>query len=185
MHARAVLAILTALFIDGCTTAPTAPPTQPLGPAAADIPAQYARFRGVWSGKWDDVWDVTFVIDDITGDGHANGHYYWKERVPGAWNHHAVAGTIRGATVVFGVITITLDPADGNKAVPLADSSFIRAPQSWPGCLPAPRDSRRYCRAHRHSRRRGAQLSLLDQPWPSARWAKATRVGSSVVRCRG
>ena len=117
MHARAVLAILTALFIEGCTTAPTAPPTQPLGPAAADIPAQYARFRGVWSGKWDDVWDVTFVIDDITGDGHANGHYYWKERVPGAWNHHAVAGTIRGATVVFGVITITLDPADGNKAV--------------------------------------------------------------------
>jgi hypothetical protein len=117
MLARTILALLAALAMAGCqTTAPT-PPTQPLAPPAAGLPEQYARFHGVWSGKWDDTWDVTFVIDDVSSDGHANGHYYWKENVPGAWSHHTVSGAIRGDAVVFGVITITLDPADGSKAV--------------------------------------------------------------------
>lgn len=117
MLARAMLAMLAILAMEGCETAATMPPTQPLAQPAADLPAQYARFHGVWSGKWDDTWDLTFVIDDVSGDGHANGHYYWKETVPGAWNHRTTSGGIRGDAVVFGVITITLDPTDGNKAV--------------------------------------------------------------------
>ena len=117
MLARTMLAMLVVLAIAGCQTATTASPTQPLAPPAADLPAQYARFHGVWSGKWDDTWDVKFVIDDISDDGHATGHYYWKENVPGPWSHEIMSGDIHGGAIVFGVITITLDLTDGNKAV--------------------------------------------------------------------
>src|SRR5882724_5518047 len=100
---RTMAALFTVLALAACqnaaTTPPTqalAPPTQALAPPAADLPPQYARFHGVWSGKWDDTWDVTFVIDDVSGDGHVNGHYYWKENVPGAWSHQTTSGNIHG-----------------------------------------------------------------------------------------
>ena len=117
MLIRTMLAVFAILALAACETAAATPPTQPLAAPAADLPAQYARFHGIWSGKWDDTWDVTFVIDDVSGDGHVNGHYYWKENVPGAWSHQTTSGNIHGDTVVFSVITITIDSADSSKAV--------------------------------------------------------------------
>jgi hypothetical protein len=117
MLARMMLAVCAISALAGCETAATTPPTQPPAPPAADLPAQYARFNGMWSGKWDDTWDVTFVIDAVSSDGQASGHYYWKENVPGPWSHDPMSGFIHGDAAVFGVITITIDPADGNKAV--------------------------------------------------------------------
>ena len=121
MLLRTMAALFAILALAACqdatTTQPLGPPTQALAPPAADLPPQYARFHGVWSGKWDGTWDVTFVIDDVSSDGHANGHYYWKENVPGAWRHQTTSGDIRGNVAVFGVITITINAADSSKAV--------------------------------------------------------------------
>ena len=61
---------------------------------------------------------MTFVIDDVSNNGHANGHYYWKETVPGAWNYDTVSGEIddRGSGFKSGKILISIDQTDNNKA---------------------------------------------------------------------
>ena len=117
MRLLGIPASLVILMLAACETAATAPPTAPLAPAAADLPAQFARFHGVWSGKWDKTWDVTFVVDQISSNGDSTVQYYWKEHVPGAWLHQTYSGCIRGDVLTDNVITITLDASDNSKAV--------------------------------------------------------------------
>jgi hypothetical protein len=117
MITRMALALIVALLSTACETKTVAPPTQALAPPPAGLPAEYARFYGVWSGKWDETWDVTFVIDEISAAGIASGDDYWKEHVPGSWHHQTTLSAIEGDAVTFGVMTITIDPADNRKAV--------------------------------------------------------------------
>ena len=103
------------------SSAGDAPPEVGLAALDTSLPAQYAQFYGVWSGKWDDYWDVTFVIDDIDDNGSLQGHYYWKESVPGPWSHQILDGHIENDSAQLGNIRIELDTTMTDAAIAYGD----------------------------------------------------------------
>jgi hypothetical protein len=119
MIGLALLVIVSPLV--ACSSAIDDPPMVGLAEPDASFPAQYAQFYGVWSGKWDDYWDVTFVIDDIDDNGSLQGHYYWKENVPGPWSHQILDGQIENDTAQLGNIRIELDTTMADTAIAYGD----------------------------------------------------------------
>lgn len=114
MIKHVVLTLMFALLLVGCKTTNN-PATIPAGEAvsapAASVPAEYARYSGLWVGSWGNgAMDGKLMVQTIDPKGKVEALYAWGDS--SQWN--ITAGATRAKGAVAGTV-LTLDPF-GNGA---------------------------------------------------------------------
>lgn len=106
----------------------TLPADLRIAPPAADVPAAYAAFSGVWVGTWDDGMASKLAVQRVDAEGEVFTVYAWGD---------APWGTAGGRTTAIGRIegsTLRLEPlGNGARAAferrddGTLDGRFVRA----------------------------------------------------------
>lgn len=121
----AATALMLGLALAACKTTgepkpaalPEAAAIQPPGP---EVPAEYARFSGIWQGAWGGNLDGKLAVTRVGPDGSVDAIYAWGDN-PGRFRggHNFVTGTIEGET-------LTLERFGSG-----ADVSYEMQPDGW------------------------------------------------------
>ncbi len=121
--ARTSIAVICLTLLATC--APPAPqePITAVAPGtivapAANVPAAWAAYSGVWLGKWDGVWDAAIIVRKIHQDGLVDVTYRWANDVGGPWRTDSTTlGRIEnGVLIIGGHVRLAIDPANPTVA---------------------------------------------------------------------
>ena len=122
---RKLLIVAAAVLLAGCQSTPPAPavidPAIVITAPAADVPAEFAAFSGVWGGTWGPELDGKLAVHTISKEGQAIV-YYAVGDLPGFFKAQGSEheGQITGQTLVVPLnegikATYTVQP-DGTLA---------------------------------------------------------------------